>query len=286
MRFFFRSRQFKIILSVAIILIGVTVACVIIGGKMSPQANIMGTIAAPFRTAVTKVSNAVTDFVSAYTEGNDLMIKNSELQTELNTLREQLADYEKAVAENEFYKNYLEIKENNSDFKFAPATLISRNKEDPYKGFIINKGSVNGIAENDPVITGEGLVGYISEVGLTTAKVVTVLSPDLTLGALDNRTSDSGIVSGSLEQANEGQTKMLNLSRSCNVAIGDYVVSSGEGIFPEGLLIGTIQSIGSDEYNTSIYAAVKPFVELDEIREVMVITEFKGQGGLIPGGEK
>ena len=286
MRFFFRSRQFKIILSVAIILIGVTVACVIIGGKMSPQANIMGTIAAPFRTAVTKLSNAVTDFVSAYTEGNDLMLKNSELQTELNTLREQLADYEKSVAENEFYKKYLEIKENNSDFKFAPATLISRNKEDPYKGFIINKGSVNDIAENDPVITGEGLVGYISEVGLTTAKVVTVLSPDLTLGALDNRTSDSGIVSGSLEQANEGLTKMLNLSRSCNVAIGDYVVSSGEGIFPEGLLIGTIQSIGSDEYNTSIYAAVKPFVELDEIREVMVITEFEGQGGLIPGGEK
>ena len=286
MRFFFRSRQFKVILTIMIILIGVTVACFIIGGKMSPQANIAGAIAAPFRTALTKASNAVSDFVDAYTEGNSLMIKNSEMQSEINTLREQLADYEKAITENEFYKKYLEIKDNHPDFRFSPATLISRDKEDPYMGFVINKGSVNDISENDPVITDEGLVGYISEVGLTTSKVVTVLSPDLTLGALDNRTKDSGIVSGSLEFAQLGQTKFLNLSRACNVAIGDFVVSSGEGIFPEGLLIGTVQSMGSDEYNTSIYAAVKPFVEMDKIREVMVITDFEGQGGLVPGGDK
>ena len=118
--------------------------------------------------------------------------------------------------------------------------------------------------------------------GLTTAKVNTVLSAELTAGALDNRTSDSGIVSGTVELANKGQTKFYNLSRSCNIAVGDYVVTSGEGIFPSGILIGTIQSIGSDKYNTSIYANVKPFVEIDEIKNVMVITDFDGQGGLDP----
>ena len=256
-----------------------------IGGKMSPQADIFGTIAAPFRTAFTKLSNSISDISDAYTEGNNLSIKNSELQAEINELREQLAEYEKISAENEFYKNYLEIKDNNPDFKFTHATLISRDKEDPYKGFVINMGSSSGISEHDPVITDAGLVGYITEVGLTTSKVATVLSPDVTLGALDNRTNDSGIISGSLSQAQEGNTKFLNLSRSCSVAIGDYVVSSGEGVFPAGLLIGTIQSIGSDEYNTSIYASVKPFVDMDEIREVMVIIDFEGQGGLIGGGE-
>lgn len=286
MRFFFRSRQFKIILSVVLALIAVSVACIIIGGNMSPQANILGTVSAPFRSALTKISNGISDFVSAYTEGNDLMIKNSELQAEINELREQLADYEKVSSENEFYKDYLEIKDSHPDFSFCAATLISRDKEDPYKSFVINKGSLGGISENDPVITDAGLVGYISEVGLTTSKVATVLSPDITLGALDNRTSDSGIISGSLELAGEGQTKFLNLSRSCSIAVGDYVVTSGEGIFPEGLLIGTIQSIGSDEYNTSIYAAVTTFVNIDEIREVMVITDFEGQGGLVPGGSK
>ena len=286
MRFFFRSKQFKIIVLSIIVFFTIAITCIIIGGKMSPHANIFGTIAAPFRTAFTKLSTAVSDIVDLYFEGSNLSLKNSELQAEINDLREQLVDFEKISKENEFYKNYIGIKDANEDFEFTPATLISKNKEDPYKSFVINKGSTSNISENDPVITDAGLVGYITEVGLTTSKVTTILSPDITLGALDNRTNDSGIISGGLIQAKDGNTKFLNLSRSCNVAIGDYVVTSGEGIFPSGLLIGTIQSIGSDEYNTSIYAAVKPFVEIDEIREVMIITNFEGQGGLVLGGNK
>lgn len=280
MRFFFRSRQFKIILATVLALIALSVVCIVVGGRMSPQANILGTLTAPFRTAGDLVSRNVSDFVATFTEGEKALIENAELQSEINTLREQLAEYEKVTSENDFYKNYLEIKDEHPDFKFEAATLISRDNQDPYKGFTINKGTVNGIKENDPVITDAGLVGFISEVGFSTSKVATILSPDVILGALDNRTNDSGVLSGSLDLAQKGETKLYNLSRSCNVAVGDFVVTSGEGIFPAGLLVGTIGTIGSDEYNTSIYAAVKPFVKIDEIRSVMVITEFEGQGGI------
>ena len=286
MRFFFRSRQFKIIAAVFAALIVIAAVTAAVGGRMSPGANIFGTVTAPFRSLASKISGGISNFVEVYTEGEKLNIKNAELETEISELRKKLADYEQAVSENEFYKNYLDIKDANPSFKFMAATLISRDKEDPYKGFIINKGSVNGVSAHDPVITNEGLVGYIGEVGLTTSKVVTVLSAELTAGALDNRTSDSGVLSGSAELASEGLTKFYNLSRSCNIAVGDYVVTSGEGIFPKGLLIGTVQTIGSDKYNTSIYANVKPFADIDGIRGVMVITEFEGQGGLDPEKSK
>ncbi len=286
MRFFFRSRQFRIIAAVFAALIVIAAVTAAVGGRMSPGANIFGTVTAPFRSLASKISGGISSFVEVYTEGEKLNIKNAELETEISELRKKLADYEQAVSENEFYKNYLDIKDANPSFKFMAATLISRDKEDPYKGFIINKGSVNGVSAHDPVITNEGLVGYIGEVGLTTSKVVTVLSAELTAGALDNRTSDSGVLSGSAELASEGLTKFYNLSRSCNIAVGDYVVTSGEGIFPKGLLIGTVQTIGSDKYNTSIYANVKPFADIDGIRGVMVITEFEGQGGLDPEKSK
>lgn len=286
MRFFFRSRQFKIIAAVFAALIVIAAVTAAVGGRMSPGANIFGTVTAPFRSLASKISGGISSFVEVYTEGEKLNIKNAELETEISELRKKLADYEQAVSENEFYKNYLDIKDANPSFKFVAATLISRDKEDPYKGFIINKGSVNGVSAHDPVITNEGLVGYIGEVGLTTSKVVTVLSAELTAGALDNRTSDSGVLSGSAELASEGLTKFYNLSRSCNIAVGDYVVTSGEGIFPKGLLIGTVQTIGSDKYNTSIYANVKPFADIDGIRGVMIITEFEGQGGLDPEKSK
>ena len=286
MRFFFRSRQFKIILAILIALVTISVIFSIIGSKISPQSNIAGTITAPIRSAATAISNAFSDFFKMMDDSNELMLKNSELEAELNDLREKQADYEEITAQNEFYKNYLDIKDSHPDFKFAPATLISRDSADPYKGFVINKGSTDGIKAYDPVITDAGLVGYISEVGLTTSKVTTVLSTDLTLGALDNRTNDSGIISGSLEIAKNGQTRFKNLSRSCNIAIGDYVVTSGEGIFPKGLLIGTISYIGNDEYNTSIFANIEPFVDMDNIRNVMVITEFEGQGNVLSKGGK
>lgn len=281
MRFFFRSRQFKIIILTAVILIAVSVTLAITGGRMSPQSDIIGTVTAPFRSLAEKISASVTDFADTYTAGEKTALENAELQSQISELREKLADYEKAINENEFYKKYLEIKDNNPSFKFTPATLISRDKEDPSLGFVINRGTLNGISANDPVITDAGLVGFISEAGLTTSKVTTVLSPELTVGALDNRTNDSGILSGTIELAKNGNTKLFNLSRSCNIAIGDYVVTSGEGIFPSGLLIGTIQAIGSDKYNTSIYADVKPFVDLTAVKEVMVITEFEGQGGML-----
>ncbi len=281
MRFFFRSKQFKIILTVLISLIAVSVIFSIIGKVISPQSNIVGTLTAPFRSAITAIKNGMSDFSRALSGGNEVMLENTELEAEVNELRTQLADYEKISKENEFYKNYLEIKDQNPDFKFTQATLISRDPTDPYGGFIINKGSSDNIAAHDPVITDAGVVGFVSEVGLTTSKVVTVLSPDITLGALDNRTSDSGIIGGSLELAEKGYTKLKNLSRSCTVAVGDYVITSGEGIFPKGLLIGSIETISNDKYNTSLYASVKPFVNFSELREVMVITEFEGQGSIL-----
>lgn len=286
MRFFFRSRQFKIILTLLSILLVLSIIFGIWGSKMSPQTDIASTISAPFKSLATSISNGINDLIDSYKDNNKLMLENAELNSEIDSMREKIADYNKISKENENYKKYLEIKEQNPDFKFCDAVLISKDSADPYGGFTINRGRTSEISLYDPVITDAGLVGYITEIGTTTAKVTTILSPDITMGALDNRTNDSGTVSGNIDLANKKMCRFSHLSRTCSVAIGDYVVTSGEGIFPEGLLIGSIESIGSDKYNTSIYADITPFADLSEIREVMVITEFEGQGGIKLSGGK
>ena len=280
MRFFLRSRQFKIIVAIFCAVLVATLSFVIIGNHMSPQTNIAGTIATPFRNFFAGISSTVEDFIASFNSGNELNLENAELKSEIDSLRQQIADYEEAIEQNEFYKDFLDIKETNPDFSFADATLIARDSDDPYGGFTINKGSTSNISKYDPVITSSGIVGYVTDVGLTSAKVTTILSPDITLGALDNRTNDSGIVTGSLSFAKNGYCRFANLSRSCSVAVGDYVVTSGEGIFPEGLLIGSVENIGIDDSNNSIYAEIKPFAQIDELRSVMVITSFEGQGGI------
>lgn len=286
MRFFLRSRQFKIILAVLCAIILLTASFAIIGHRMSPQTDIASTISAPFRSLFTSVSNIVSGFFETYNGGSELSLENSELRAEIDALRNQLADYEEMSEQNEFYKNFLGIKESNPDLNFCDAALISRDSNDPYGSFTINKGSLANIKKYDPVITEAGIVGYITEVGLTSCKVTTILSPDITLGALDNRTHDSGIVTGNISLAKDGYCRFANLARSCTVAVGDYIITSGEGIFPEGLLIGSVNNIGIDDGNNSIYAEIKPFAEIKELRSVMVITSFDGQGGISVEGGK
>lgn len=285
MRFFFRTRQFKIILAVFLIVTIASLTFAIAAHRMSPLSDAAGVITAPFKNAFTAVSNSVKDFFRAYNDGNELMIENSKLQKEINELRKKVADYENTKNQNDFYSKYLGIKEKNPDFTFVPATLISRDKSDKYKGFLINKGSASGVSLYDTVITDAGLVGYITEVGTTTSKVTTVLSPNISLGALDSRTSDSGVVTGDFELAENGQCKMINLSRSSGVAMGDYVMTSGEGIFPDGIMIGSITNIGTDPVNSSIYADIKPLVDFSSIKNVMIITSFEGEGGVMKEGD-
>ena len=277
MRFFFKSRQFKIMAAVVASVLLLTLVFGFAGARMAPQTNILGSIMQPFKTATARIKETVSDIITAYNGGEALMIKNAELTEKINELQKQLAEYDEAVAQNDIYEKYLGIKEINPDFTFVSASVITRDSDDPYGGFTINRGSMSGIKKYDPVITDAGVVGYITEVGLTFCKVTTVLNPKINMGAIDNRSGDSGVVTGKLEFAKRGVCTFKNLSRTSGVAIGDYVSTSGEGIFPEGLLIGSIEYIGTDAVNSSVYAEIKPFNDMSELRSVMVITSFDGQ---------
>jgi len=156
MRFFFRSRQFKIIISVFLAVIILATVFRILGKKMAPTADIAGTIAAPFQSLATKISEMFSDLSVMLSDGNELLLENTKLESEINELRNQMSDYDEISAQNEFYKKYLGLKEANPDFEFAPATLISRDSDDPYGSFVINQGSSAGISLYDPVYNDSG----------------------------------------------------------------------------------------------------------------------------------
>lgn len=285
MRFFLRSRQFKKILSVVAILLAVCILAGIFGGLMSPQAGIVGIFTAPFQKLSNSVVGAFSVFAENFRSAAELNAEKQELQTEVDALRGQLVDYYDILNENEDYKKYLEIKEQNPDFKFCPAMVTAYDPDDIFSGFTLDAGSLNGVSLYDPVITDAGLVGYITEVGFTTSKVTTILSPSLTCGAYDSRTNDAGALSGTTELATQNQTRFFNLPRTCSVAVGDIIVTSGSGIFPDKLIIGTVSNIASDAISSSLFATVSPAVNFEELRNVMILTGFAGQGNQLISGE-
>lgn len=278
MRFFFRSRKFKIMLTITCVVVTLALIASIIGSAFSPQNGILGAATSTITGFFNNISNEVNDFFKKFKSNDELMKENLSLKNQVNELTSDLMEYEKAKQENEMYEKYYGIKEQNTDYIMEPATLISRNADDPYGSFNINKGSLQGIALRDPVITDGGLVGYISEVNPSYSKVTTILDSAISCGGLDRRTRDAGIVSGELKLAEQGKTRINNLLRSSSVASGDYIVTSGGGVFPEGIVIGTIDSIHNEAYSTALYGIITPIVDFSELRDVMVITYFTGQG--------
>lgn len=281
MRLFFRSRRFKIAVTVISVILVVSIIIRIAGGIIAPGASVLGTIAAPFEQLATSVSGFFKDFNTKINRSEELIRENKELQNEITRLTEELLEYQDALQENEFYEEYLEIKEEHQDFKFEPALLTTYDADDEFYSFNINKGSLSGVSAYDPVITSQGLIGYISQVAPTYSKVTTILSPTINVGGYDNRTGDAGILAGHLSLAGKKLTQLSKLSRSCSVAIGDYIVTSGGGVFPQGLLIGTVSALDASDTNNYLYATISPAVDFENISECMVITSFAGQGALL-----
>ena len=114
--------------------------------------------------------------------------------------------------------------------------------------------------------------------GLTYSRVATIFDPGLNVGSFVSRTRDTGIVAGSVELAQEGQSKLSYLPRQSGAAIGDMVLTSGGNAFPKGLKIGTIKEISVEEHGVSLYAVIEPFADIYNCKDVFVITDFEGQG--------
>ena len=277
MRFFFKSRQFKTAAIIVAVVLIISIIARALGGILAPQSNLLGVFIAPFQKIATTISAAVQDFSQKIGDNEKLILENAELDEQISELQEKVADYDEIKNQNEFYKDYLGIKEQNPDFHFTDAVIISRDTTDTFGGFTIDKGSLQGVECYDPVITDKGLVGYVTSVGLTFSKVTTILDPAISVAAVDSRTGDAGVITGELSFAEKGISKLTRLQRTAAVAVGDYIVTAGGGVFPQGLLIGKIGSISQNEYTSELYAEITPFVPLSEIRQVMVITDFTGR---------
>ena len=284
MRGFFRSRLFKIMAVIVAVLVVIAVLFKLFGGFAAPQESAAGAITTPIQSFFAGIGKKWDSLIGVYSQRDELSKENEQLRSDIAGLRDKLIDYDERLRENNEYKQYLGLKEENPDFRFSPlASVISRSENDPYKSFTINRGSIDGIALQNPVVTPDGLVGYISEVGPTYSKVVTILDPALHFGGRVSRTGDIGSVSGNAALAPDGMLRMSNLKRDSTVAVGDVIISYGvAGVFPKNLKVGTVSHIQQDGNDISVHVNIKPFADIDDMPSVMVITGFAGKGETNP----
>ena len=282
MKNFVKSLFARIVGVVALVLVGIMIYSATTGGLATIPETLTGIFITPLQSVTTGVSDGISGFFGQLMGSGDLRQRVQELEAENAALRKQLVDYDKLKQENDWYNEILGLHEENSDYTFASGRVIGRDPSDVYGNFTISAGTNAQIAVNDPVITTDGdLVGVIDEVGLTYAKVRTIIDPSTKVASQVSRTGDTAYTAGStVDQARQHVIRMTTLERSSGAAIGDYVVTSGiGGVYPAGLLIGTIQNLTGATDGMTLNADIDLLADIYDLKQVMVITSFDGQGG-------
>ncbi len=226
-----------------------------------------------------QLSSTVTQDQANGKSKEELIAENIELHDEINNLTQRVIDYDEIKKENEILKKYYGIKDDHPDYKIAVAGVIRRDPNDDFYGFTIDKGSRDDIKVNDPVITDSGLVGWVSDVSVTTSHVMTLLSPEAKVGAMDQRTRDSGIAVGSLAFSDSGQLTLSVISADNKIQLNDIIITTGVGgVYPADIVIGKVTKLDYSQYDTTPFAVIKPYADLRTVSDVVVITSFEGQG--------
>lgn len=275
---FYKKKQFKVIAVIAALLIIGMMISAISGSSFSPEGSIMGTIFYPAQRLASAVSSrivAMRDNVSGKSSYEDEL---NELRLEVANLQEQLVDYENIKRENNYYKDFLEVKEENPDFKLAHGQIIARDSESLYSSFTISIGSAQGIKANDCVIYGKYLVGLVVKVYPTSAVIKTVLDPDISVSVYEARTGENSYTSNDLTLAKQGKLMMANLSKDTDISAGGIVCSSGVGgIYPKDLILGKVENVQESGKDISYVAVINPGVKINELTDIFVITDFSGK---------
>lgn len=278
MQKFFKSWGFKLLCALAVLAIAVMVRAAAVGDADVFISQTLSVISQPFLKLSTSVSESVNGFLDRFVRTEDVFLENEELRRQLREANDKLVEYENIKRENEQFREFLQLKENNPDYDFETATVIGRDSTSRFGSFTIDKGSVDGIEVADPVITSDGLVGIVWEVGLTYSHVRTVIDISVDVGVYSISTRDSGIVSGDITLSSEGLCKLRYLPKNSGISAGELIVTSGiGGVFPKNLVVGTVRSIELDSNGLSLTAAIEPAADIAGVTDVLVIKSFDGQ---------
>ena len=276
MKDFFDTWKFKILVIVAVFLVGIMAYAGANGRLTAAPQELLSVVLTPFQKVTSALSGGAASVWEKYTSIDDVMDRNEQLEAENAELRQQMVDYDRIKAENDAYKALARIQDTNSEASYVSAFVIGRDPLDEFGGFTLDQGSTDGVAVNDAIISDRGyLLGVVVEVDATSCKVMTILHPSFNAAGVVSRTRDNGIITGSADYAADGLCILSNLARSTLSREGDQVITTGlGGVFPPDVLVGVIKELTPEASGKSTLAVIQPGADPRTVRHVFIITNY------------
>ncbi len=276
-------RRKKSSISPRYILIALSLLCIVLSilsfryeEKFAPIKTAVGNTISPMQKGINSIGIWISEKADMFTTMQELVAENKELKEQLDNI-----SYENKILQQEKYeleslRELYELDEKYASYPKVAARVISKDSNNWYNQFCIDKGSDDGIAVNMNVMAGNGLVGIVTEVGSNWSKVRTIIDDKSNVSGMSLKTSDICNIKGNLELIDEGLIEIELVDKNADIQVGDEIVTSHiSDKFLQGILIGYVQNIKIDANNMTQSGYITPAVSFDSLDTVLVITELK-----------
>lgn len=268
------NKKKKGIVGIIIVIVMLIVIVIVSNVKINNLSYVEGVFnffVMPIQNGLTYLKNWVSGNNSFFTDINNLKEENKSLKEENSKLQQDLREFEMIKSENETLKEYVNLKDKYTEYTTIPAYVINKDITNYNNIIIINVGSNDGIEVNMTVISEEGLVGHIISVTSTTAKVQTIVDSSSSTSCTLTSSRDTIVAKGTLEDTS--LLKATYIPTEANLMQGDTVETSGlGGIYPKGILVGSISKVVNTKNITDRYALIDTAVNFTKLETVLVIT--------------
>lgn len=231
------------------------------------------------------------DAINWFDETFDARGENEDLRAEVASLRAQLAEAQAAMGENDELRALLDFDRSGVLAGYTPAyepvtaRIVARSYADINSTVTVDVGSRDGVEANDPVVTGDGLVGRVSEVAQSTAQVELITDHRNAVSAKVLPDGPQGIVEP--EAGDPDDLRLEFVDNEKELEVGQILVTAGwssdefSSAYPYGIRIGRIADASTAETELQ-EVTVEPFADLGDLETVQVLTggpERPGVGG-------
>ena len=238
----------------------------------------VGTVLRPFQVAADRIAEPFRDAYGWVDSLFDARSDAERLRKENETLRQLVVQAELDERENERLSKLLKYRSGPrfpEGYEGIATSVIARPAGAYAQAIVIAVGANDGIEVDDPVVTQKGLVGRVSRVGSRTAQVTLLNDDQSAVSALDVSTDAAGIVRPG--QGPRAPLRLDRVAKEAEVRLGDTIVTAGwrsqrlSSIYPRGILIGRVTSVGRTDTDLYTQVQVTPFADLGSLEAVLVL---------------
>ena len=233
----------------------------------------------PLQQGINHIGGWMGDMKDNFSTLQQLQDENKKLQEQVDALTTENNYLQGESYEYERLQELYQLDQNYAEYEKTAAHVIGKDSGNWFNTFTIDKGSMDGISVDMNVLAGSGLVGIVTEVGPTWARVRSIIDDFTNISGMVLSTSDTCIVSGNLSLMSSGQIAFDQMENNDNVvSVGDQIVTSYiSDKYLQGILVGSISEINVDSNNLTRSGYIIPAVDFRNIQEVLVITTTKAE---------